>query len=59
MALLWPLSEARIFAPWAILPVAPIGRGVFRWWGLKVLAFELFLFSPLLAYALWLRRGRG
>lgn len=56
-ALLWPFSNARYFAPWRPLPVAPIGRDFFSDAGLTVATVELVLFSPLLIYALWRRRG--
>lgn len=68
IALLWPFSEARVFAPWRPIPVAPLmptawlsGRGA------EVVTKELLYFGPLLLYALWPRvtrwwrprRGRG
>jgi inner membrane protein len=52
-ALLWPLSNARFFAPWRPIPVAPIGAGLLSARGLHVIAVELIEFVPLLAYALW------
>ena len=57
-ALAWPLSDARFFAPWRPLPVAPIGAGMLSSRGLWVLVVELCAFSPLVAYALWPRRAR-
>lgn len=59
VALLWPWDEARIFAPWRPLPVAPIGRGMVSTRGLAVMATEALWFAPLAIYALWPRRGRG
>lgn len=64
VALLWPWSDARFFAPVHPIPVAPIGRDFFTARGWAVAAQELVLFSPLFAWALlagWLRRvaGRG
>lgn len=53
IALLWPFSPRRFFAPWRLLPVAPIGLRVLGPSGLKVLATELLYFLPLLAWALW------
>ncbi len=57
-ALLWPFDEARIFAPWNPLPVAPIGRGFLSPRGLHVATTEALWFAPLLLYALWPRRRR-
>lgn len=56
VALLWPFSHQRFFAPWRPIPVAPIGAGMLSLRGLEVVGVELFLFLPLLAYALWPRR---
>ncbi|WP_224361593.1 metal-dependent hydrolase [Hyalangium versicolor] len=55
-ALLWPFSQARLFAPVRPLPVAPIGTGMFSSRGLYVVAVELLAFLPCWAYALWPRR---
>ena len=52
-ALLWPFSDARFFAPWSPLPVAPIGRHFVSIEGLRVAALELLMFSPFLLYTLW------
>ncbi|HJL18575.1 MAG TPA: metal-dependent hydrolase [Sandaracinaceae bacterium LLY-WYZ-13_1] len=59
IALLWPLSDARFFAPWRPIPVAPIGAGMLSARGLWVVAAEAALFAPLLLYALGPRRARG
>jgi inner membrane protein len=56
-ALLWPFGDARYFAPWRPIPVAPIGAGMLSMRGLYVLAYEALLFSPLLAFGLWPRRS--
>ncbi|HET9451318.1 MAG TPA: metal-dependent hydrolase, partial [Aggregicoccus sp.] len=56
-ALLWPFSDARLFAPLRPLPVAPIARGMLSSRGLYVLAVEALLFLPAFAYALWPRRA--
>lgn len=56
VALCWPFSETRYFAPWRPIPVAPIGRRVLTERGLRVMATELVLFAPFLVYALWPRR---
>jgi len=58
IALLWPFTEHRYFFVWRPLPVAPIGRGVLSTWGLSVVLTELWMFSPLVVYALWPRRKR-
>lgn len=58
-ALFWPLSEARVFAPWRPLPVAPIGQAFLSWRGLRCAVTELVAFAPLLLAALlWRRRSR-
>jgi inner membrane protein len=56
VALLWPLSEHRFFAPWHPIPVSPIGLGILTRFGVNVAARELVLFAPVFAYALWPRR---
>lgn len=57
VALLWPLSDARWFAPWQPIPVAPIGAGMLSARGLYVVAVEALYFSPLVLWALWPRRS--
>lgn len=57
-ALWWPLSDARVFAPWRPIPVAPIGLGYLSPRGMYVALVELAMFVPLLAFALWPRRTR-
>lgn len=54
-ALLWPVTSERFFWPLHPLPVAPIGTGMLSARGLFVVATELFVFSPLVIWAL-LRR---
>lgn len=54
-ALFWPWSDARYFAPWRPLRVAPIGRAFLSFAGLRVASTELVLFAPLIGYALWPR----
>jgi inner membrane protein len=54
-ALLWPFSDARFFAPWRPLPVAPIGRHYLSSAGLTVALREVVAFAPLFALALWPR----
>ncbi len=57
MAILWPFSDARFFAPWRPIPVAPIGAGMFSARGLYVLGVELVLFLPVWVVAFWPRRA--
>ena len=57
-ALLWPLSDARLFAPLRPIPVAPIGAGMLSARGLYVLAVEAIAFAPLWLYGLWPRPAR-
>ncbi len=53
VALLWPLSEARYFAPWRPIPVSPIGPNFLSFRGAEVALTELLMFAPLFIYALW------
>lgn len=52
VALCWPWSDARMFAPVQPLPVAPIGRAFLTARGLTVAASELAWFAPCAIYAL-------
>ena len=54
--LLWPLSDARFFSPWRVLPDAPRGFKMLSRHGLLDLAVEFVVFFPLTAFALWRRR---
>jgi inner membrane protein len=56
VALLWPFSLHRYFAPWRPIPVAPIGLGMASARGLHVVAVETLIFLPLWIYALSRRR---
>ena len=62
VALLWPWSETRMFAPWRPIAVSPIGAGFFSLRGLVVLGSELvWVVAPLGALAVMgrmLRRAR-
>ncbi|MHB8419898.1 MAG: metal-dependent hydrolase [Myxococcales bacterium] len=58
VALLWPLSDHRFWAPLRFIPIAPIGLHLFSPKGVAVLAVELILFSPFWLYATWPRRLR-
>ena len=55
IALLWPFTLARFFAPWRPIVVAPIGPDFLTLYGATVAASEVVLFAPLLLYALWPR----
>jgi inner membrane protein len=55
VALGWPWSDARCFAPLRPIPVAPIGRRFVSAWGLRVALVELACFAPLLLYAAFRR----
>jgi len=57
--LLWPLSDARFFSPWRMLPDAPRGMQMLSRPGLVDLAIEFVVFFPLTAFALWpIRQAR-
>jgi len=56
IALLWTFSNARYFAPWTPIPVAPIGARMLGRNGLRVVLTEAVQFSPLLVWAVWPRR---
>ena len=58
-ALLWPFDLTRYFAPWRLIPVAPIGLAFFSSRGLAVAFVELLLFLPCFIYALWPQRRPG
>lgn len=59
VALLWPFSDARFFAPWRMIRVSPIGVApIFSARGITVLVSELtWVWVPALAAA-WLVRHR-
>jgi inner membrane protein len=56
VALLWPWTAQRYFAPWRPIPVAPIGVDFLSAYGMHVAGVELLQFAPVFAYALWPRR---
>lgn len=59
VAFLWPFSDARFFAPWRPLPVAPIGARILSSRGLHVLWIEAIGSLPLLVWAVWPRRAES
>lgn len=60
VALLWPFSTERFFAPFRPIPVAPIGARLLSPRGLYVMMVETVVFSPLIVFALWpKRKGRA
>lgn len=56
--LLWPFSTARFWSPVRLIPIAPIGAGLFSRYGLWVMLAEGVLFSPFWLYAV-MRRPRA
>ncbi|MFZ5637478.1 MAG: metal-dependent hydrolase [Pseudomonadota bacterium] len=59
VALLWPWSDARHFAPWRPIAVSPIGVGFFSARGLSVLRSELlWVWLPLMGPAFLARSLR-
>ncbi|MCA1580663.1 MAG: metal-dependent hydrolase [Acidobacteria bacterium] len=59
VALLWPFSNRRFFAPWRPIPVAPIGFAMLSARGAFVVAAEAAMFLPFFLYAFWPRRRGG
>ena len=57
--LFWPFDHTRYFAPWTPIPVSPIGRAYFSFYGLIVAITEIVFFSPVLLYGLWPFRRAG
>jgi inner membrane protein len=53
IALLWPFSLERYFAPWRPIAVAPIGARIFSSDGIVLMAREALLFLPLWVMAAW------
>lgn len=58
IALFWPFSGRRVFAPWQPIRVSAIGLRALSARGLGVLLHEALIFSPLFAYGLWPIRAR-
>lgn len=58
VALLWPFSNHRFWAPFRPIPIAPIGLELFTQHGIAVMIAESILFTPFWIYALWPRRPR-
>jgi inner membrane protein len=56
VALFWPFSDSRHFAPLQPIPVAPIGRNFFTERGLHVALVELAFGAPMLIWMLWRAR---
>jgi inner membrane protein len=59
VALFWPFSTERYFAPVRPIPVAPIGASFVSMRGLNVVLWETVAFLPLLVYAFFPRRRRA
>ena len=57
IALLWPFSNERYFAPWRPIPVAPIGARLFSTAGIRLMLYEALLFLPVFLVAGWPRRS--
>ena len=56
VALLWPFTDGRYFAPWRPIPVAPIGLRLFSPEGLALMLNECLLFLPAFIAGFWPRR---
>ena len=59
IALLWPFSNARYFAPWRPIPVAPIGARLFAAGGIHLMLHECILFLPFFLIGFWPRSEDG
>jgi inner membrane protein len=57
IALLWPFSYQRYFAPWRPIPVAPVGARLFTQAGVRLMVYEAVLFLPVFLIAAWPRRA--
>lgn len=57
IALAWPFSNERFFAPWRPIPASPMGTGLLSEYGAHVLWTEARFAIPLLLYAFWPRSG--
>jgi inner membrane protein len=55
VALLWPLSNVRYFAPWRPIPVSPVGAHAFSFGAGEFILNEAVIFLPFLIIALWPR----
>lgn len=51
VALFWPFSDVRVFAPWTPIPVAPIGKGMLSMRGAYVLLVEAAVSIPFIFFA--------
>src|SRR5467141_5469655 len=56
IALLWPFSNARYFAPWTHIPETTIEARMITSRGIRVVMTEALQFAPLLVWSLWPRR---
>jgi len=59
VALLWPISQVRFWAPLRFIPVAPIGLRLLSPHGMFVMLFETILFSPFFLYAFFAGRKKN
>jgi inner membrane protein len=53
LPLFWPLSSARYYSPWRLLPDSPRGLMLLSRAGLLEFATEFAIFLPVTIYALW------
>jgi inner membrane protein len=53
VALFWPATDARFFAPWRPIPVSPLGWRVLSPEGLGIILRECVLFLPAWLVVLW------
>ena len=53
--LLWPVTDARLVAPWHPIPIAPVGPAILSPWGAMRLVIEIAWFAPVWLYAVWPR----
>ena len=58
VALLWPFSHERYFAPWRPIPVSPLGWRLLSGTGIIFMFRECLIFLPAFVAALWPPRDR-
>jgi inner membrane protein len=58
VALLWPFTNERFWAPFRFIPISPIGVHILSERGFTVMLTEVLIFAPFWLYAIWPRRKK-